>query len=70
MSFRLTALERAYQLARSGACRTVTDVRQTLVVEGYERVQDALYGPALVSDLRKLCQAHYVPPDDGNQPSA
>lgn len=61
-SLRPTTLERAYQLAREGRCRTVSDIKQALSSEGYDRIQDALYGPKLSADLRKLCQQHYVPP--------
>ncbi len=61
-SLRPTTLERAYELAREGRCRTVGDIKQALSAEGYDRIQDALYGPSLTSDLRKLCQQHYVPP--------
>ncbi|WP_409020502.1 hypothetical protein [Brevundimonas vesicularis] len=65
MSFRPTTLERAYQLAASGACRTVSDVKQALQAEGFERIQDSLYGGTITSALRKLCQENYVSaPDD------
>lgn len=60
MTFRPTTLERAYQLAESGACRTVSDIKQALQSEGYERIQDSLYGSTITSALRKLCQEHYV----------
>jgi virulence-associated protein VapD len=62
MTFRLTTLERAYQLAESGSCRTVGDIKQALQAEGYERIQDSLYGATLSAALRKLCQANYVAP--------
>ena len=62
MTSRPTTLERAYELARSGACRTVTDIKLQLQAEGYDRVRDSLYGQSLNADLRKLCQAHYVAP--------
>lgn len=61
-TLRPTTLERAYALAREGRCRTVGDIKQALSSEGYDRIQDALYGPSLTADLRKLCQQHYVPP--------
>ena len=61
-SHRPTTLERAYELAREGRCRTVSDIKQALSVEGFDRIQDSLYGPTLSADLRKLCQQHYVPP--------
>ena len=61
-TLRPTTLELAYALAREGRCRTVGDIKQALSSEGYDRIQDALYGPSLTADLRKLCQQHYVPP--------
>jgi len=65
-SHRPTTLERAYELAREGRCRTVSDIKQALSSEGYDRIQDSLYGPTLSADLRKLCQANYVAPPDEN----
>jgi hypothetical protein len=62
MNSRPTTIERAYELARSGACRTVSEIKQRLTAEGYDRVRDSLYGQSLNADLRKLCQAHYAPP--------
>ena len=38
-----TALERAFQLATSGRCASVKDIRVTLAAEGYPREQ--LTGP-------------------------
>ncbi len=64
MTFRPTTLERAYQLARGGDCRTVSDIKQKLQAEGFERIQDSLYGPSLTSALRKLCQENFT--DSGN----
>jgi len=64
MTFRPTTLERAYQLAESGACRTVSDIKQVLQSEGYERIQDSLYGGTITSALRKLCQEHYIADPD------
>lgn len=58
-TLRPTTLERAYELAREGRCRTVGEIKQALAAEGFERIQDALYGPALGADLRRLCQQHY-----------
>lgn len=60
MTFRPTTLERAYQLAKNGSCRTVSEIKQALQSEGYERIQDSLYGSTVTSALRKLCQEHYV----------
>ena len=63
MTFRPTTIERAYQLAESGSCRTVGDVKQALKTEGYDRIQDALYGGAVTAALRKRCQENWVDPD-------
>lgn len=62
---RLTTLERAYELAQGGSCRTVGEIKQALQSEGFERIQDSLYGPTLTSALRKLCQANYVAGPEG-----
>lgn len=48
-------IERAYQLARSGGCRTFTDIKVGLRSEGYANVDDQLYGHTLQQSLRQLC---------------
>ena len=63
MTFRPTTIERAYELAKGGTCRTVGDIKAKLQAEGHERVQDRLYGGSLTSALRKLCVANYVAPE-------
>jgi len=68
MTFRLTTIERAYELAKSGSCRTVGDIKARLQSEGHERVQDRLYGGSLTSALRKLCTAHYIAPEGEEEP--
>ena len=60
MTFRPTTLERAYQLAESCACRTVSEVKQALQSEGYDRIQDSLYGGTFTAALRKRCQENFV----------
>lgn len=57
MTFRPTTLERAYQLADSGECRTVTDVKKRLQAEGYDRIADQLYGRVVTNALRDRCVA-------------
>lgn len=69
MTFRATTLERAYQLAESGSCRTVGDVKQALKAEGYDRIQDSLYGSTITSALRKRCQEAWVEPAPEDTPS-
>ena len=39
MDMRLTALERAFELARSGTCSTVSDIVRRLKQEGYSVTQ-------------------------------
>lgn len=62
MTFRPTTLERAYQLAESGTCRTVSEVKSILSNEGYASVHDQLYGPTTTRALRLKCEASYVAP--------
>ena len=50
-----TALERAFELARSGECRTVTDVRARLKREGYS--PHVLVGRTLTGQIARLCRA-------------
>ena len=69
-NFRPTTLERAYELARSGQCRTVGDIKSRLQAEGHERVQDRLYGGSLTSALRKLCVEHYIAPEGDEEAPA
>lgn len=68
-SFRPTTIERAYELARSGACRTVGDIKSRLQAEGYEGVKDRLYGASMTGALRKLCADNYVAPDGEEAPA-
>jgi len=56
-SYRPTVMERAYELARSGTCASVSEIRAKLSGEGYYDVAAQIYGPSLTSDLRKLCNA-------------
>ena len=55
MSFRQTTLERAYALAESGECNTVSDIKSRLKAEGYADIAGQLYGPTIQRDLRTRC---------------
>jgi hypothetical protein len=57
MNIRLTTIERAYEIARSGQVRTVTEIRTQLRAEGYTDAVAQIYGNALITDLRRLCLA-------------
>jgi hypothetical protein len=50
-----TSLERAFELARSGDCATVSEIRHRLLVEGY--AADQIDGPHLIRQLRMLCES-------------
>src|SRR5271155_833054 len=53
MDHKVSALERAFQLARSGQAATIADIKKRLKREGYEeKAGDG--GPSLAGQLRKL----------------
>jgi hypothetical protein len=55
-------LERAYELARSGECQGVDDIRARLKTEGYgAEVQMQMSGRTLRADLRRLCRLAWKP---------
>lgn len=52
----LNIVERAYQLARSGTCLGIEDIRRRLMAEGFQNVwQHLSAAPALKKSLSKLC---------------
>jgi hypothetical protein len=55
MTFRPTTLERAFALARTGECASVSEIKTRLQAEGYAPSQ--IEGPALVRQLKALCMA-------------
>ena len=54
MSSNPNVIDRAFQLARAGACHSIEAIRQQLVSEGYEQVGPHLSGPTIRKDLYKL----------------
>ncbi len=48
-------LERAYQLARSGRCISLTEIRAQLRHEGYERVHTQTSTSWVTVPLRRMC---------------
>jgi len=67
---KISALERAFQLARSGRVAKVDDIRKQLKQEGYnESAVDG--GPSLQSQLRELIKAAHLRPgalDENDRP--
>ena len=55
MDQRMTALERAFQLARSGQVSTVAEIVGSLTREGHDAGQ--IHGPALRRQLTELIKA-------------
>lgn len=53
---RPSVIERAFQLAKSGRCDTVSEIRMQLVREDYATA-DAVRGTALVARLQTLMNA-------------
>jgi hypothetical protein len=51
-------LERAYQLAGSGRCANVTELRKALKAEGYDQAH--ISGAWLVKDLGRRCKAAFT----------
>jgi hypothetical protein len=49
-----TALERAFELARSGGCAGLADIRRSLRAEGFSDKQ--VYGRSLQKQLMDLCK--------------
>jgi hypothetical protein len=58
---KVSALERAFQLARSGRIATVDDIKKQLRQEGYV-VSSEYDGSSLRSQLRNLIKAAHLEP--------
>jgi hypothetical protein len=57
--YRVSALERAFELARSGTIRDISQIKGALVREGYDTGQ--IEGPMLVRQLRALIRSSAQP---------
>ncbi len=64
----ISALERAFSLAKSGKFDTVVGIKRQLQAEGYSANQ--ISGPSLLKQLRGLIEAAKSPPADRSQPDA
>jgi len=54
---RPSTVERAFELARFGGCRTVADIVAILKSERHESVEAHLAGPSIRRDLRRVWEA-------------
>ncbi|WP_298688506.1 hypothetical protein [uncultured Sphingomonas sp.] len=57
MSRSTNTIERAYQIAKSGRCVELKDVRRQLIQEGYEGVEAHLSGSSIKRELQALIKA-------------
>ena len=67
MNSRPTALERAFELARSGAYENLTALRRVLEAEGHSR--RLIEGRALIRQLNDICKASAASPPTAHLPS-
>jgi len=49
-----TIIERVFELARSGECRNLVELRARLRREGYSQVEQHLRGPMIRAQLREF----------------
>lgn len=61
MSEAAGTVERAYQLARSGQCRTIDEIVKRLTKERFDSPQAHLAGQGLRAQLRALMKAAKAP---------
>lgn len=57
MENRPSIIERAFQLAKSGQCLSVDDIRKQLAKERYEMVDAFIRGTSLLTQLRNQVNA-------------
>jgi len=60
MDYSVTALERAFQLAKSGECASVIELRKRLKDEGYS--QQKIVGRSLLRQLETLIKSAAAQP--------
>jgi Zn finger protein HypA/HybF involved in hydrogenase expression len=56
-----TTLERAFDLARSGTCANIDEIRLTLKRERFDQVEAHLAGHSIKKQLRALCETASSP---------
>lgn len=57
---RVPIVERAFQLAAGGSCRTLEDMIRKLETEGYREVRRHLEGRAIKAKLRRLREGAFA----------
>jgi len=59
---RVTTIERAFQLAKAGTCRSISDIRNQLSAEGYDGIHGHLDGMSIKRQLNAALAARGVTP--------
>ncbi|HEU0067008.1 MAG TPA: hypothetical protein VFQ57_07190 [Sphingomonas sp.] len=62
-----STLERAFELARTGTCRTIDDIRRQLTREGFELVHAHVSGGMVTRQLKDLMTKRM---ESGEHPSS
>lgn len=57
---RVTTIERAFQLAKAGTCRSISDIRNQLSAEGFDGVHGHLDGMSIKRQLNAALAARGV----------
>lgn len=63
-----STIERAFELARSGDCRSVLEIRQRLKAERHPLVDEHLTGHSIRRELAKLCADAKRPTETEERP--
>jgi hypothetical protein len=63
---RVTTIERAFQLAKAGTCRSISDIRNQLSAEGYDGIHGHLDGMSIKRRLNAALAARGVTPSAGD----
>jgi hypothetical protein len=63
----MSQLERAFELASSGRCATIADIKRKLREEGY--MDDQVEGPLLFSQLNSLMKKTHRQSGSGSSPA-
>ncbi|MDE0877878.1 MAG: hypothetical protein OSB00_04310 [Sphingomonas bacterium] len=58
---RRSTVERAFELARSGSCPGISDVRRALKEERFDRIDEHFSGPTFRKEIVALCRASRAP---------
>ena len=52
----MTTLERAFDLARGGTCRTLDEIKRTLLAERFDCVESHLAGKSIRRELKDVME--------------